>query len=64
MRELAKGDTIKTCQQNVDRMKVRGWNQLTEIKLDDSEMAYGNIRYVAVMEHPGERKKKRWNFKA
>jgi hypothetical protein len=58
MRILAKGETKKECQNNVDRLAARGWTQITEPKIDES---YNGSRWVAVMEQPILTHKKR-NF--
>lgn len=51
MRELAKGNTPDECQASIDRLKKNGFEPITPIKLDDSMITYGVVRYVCVMEN-------------
>ena len=67
MRQLVRGETTVECQKKVDRMKTRGWEAITPVKLDDSQAAYGTIEWVCVVEMKDknelelQKKKSRWN---
>jgi hypothetical protein len=56
MRELARGNTIELCQESVERLKKFGFEPITDIKLDDSMVSYGVVRYVCVMENKDMKK--------
>lgn len=63
MRTLARAGTIVECEQRVKHLQKDGWTPITDIKLDDSEIAYNKIYYICVMERPDlpeHSKKKRW----
>lgn len=67
MRQLVRGETTVDCQKKVDRLVNRGWKDITGIKLDDSQAAYGAIEWVCVVEMVDkdelelQKKKSRWN---
>lgn len=50
MRELVRGDSVREVQKKVDRMKTRGWKQISDIKQDPSFAGYNVIEFVAAME--------------
>jgi hypothetical protein len=65
MRSLARGNSVSECQRSVENMKKRGWDPITEVKVDNS-LAYtgGEVSYVVVMEmpdDPSKNKAHRWN---
>jgi hypothetical protein len=51
MRELARGNTVKDCEDSIKRLEKQGFKAITPIKLDDSRIDYGVVRYVCVMEN-------------
>jgi hypothetical protein len=67
VRCLVRSHTIKDCEQRVKVKEREGWKRLTEVKLDDSHISWGDISYVCVMEMPDNEeaaknyKKRRFN---
>ncbi|MDP4163079.1 MAG: hypothetical protein Q8898_08250 [Bacillota bacterium] len=51
MRVIAKGRTQAECQKDVALKEKRGWQPLSEIKMDDTWIP---ARYVCVMEKPDD----------
>lgn len=63
VRIIVRSHTIKDCAKVVSRKVNEGWEPLTKIKLDDSQISWGDVSYVCVMERKDDtpRKEKRFN---
>lgn len=50
MRCLVRAKSIVECNKRIDVKKREGWKPIMEPKLDDSQISWGDVSYICVME--------------
>ena len=58
-RIVVRADSVKECLKRVALKKREGWKSVNDMepKLDDSQLSWGQVSYVVVMEKEGTRTK-------